>query len=104
MSSFPTKAREHCDNQKAWALQREIEIELLKDREKMFDCDSSSVKNKLVRVKVENACLKWSRVNFDEKLMTLEKDVNVAIKAATDSSQQSDSPIAFLIESRFSEH
>lgn len=99
-----TKVRENLVNQEALARQQKMEIELLKDRLKTFDIDLASVMKKLASVKVENASLRWSRNNVDEKFMALGKDMNMALTAVADSSQQSVSHIAHLVESAFFEH
>lgn len=53
--SYFTKAREHRVDQEALERQPEIEIDVLKDREKTLDRDLASVKKELRNVNVQNA-------------------------------------------------
>lgn len=62
-----------------------IEIGLLKDREKKVDRVLAFVKMKFASAKVENASVRWSREDVDERATTLEKDVNLVLKVVAGS-------------------
>lgn len=67
-----TKEREHLRGKGSLTRLRELEIDLLKQREKTLDRKSASTINNLAGVNVENASLLWSRVNIKGKIMALE--------------------------------
>lgn len=98
---------------KAWARpltkdsltrQREVEMELFKEREKNLNRNLTSVKMEFACVKVENASLRGSRSNVGDKISALRHDTSSSLKAATESAQQSVMQNAQSVESASFEH
>lgn len=77
---------------------------LLKDQEKTLDRFLASVRKELTHAKRQNASLRWSRGNIDEKVKTMEKDVGVSCKTVADSPQRNVSQVAHIEDVAFLQH
>lgn len=73
-------------------------------RKKTSDRGLESFKKTLADVKVENASLWWSRVNFDGKVVTLQENVGSVLKAVAELAWQYVTQVLQSVDSAFSEH
>lgn len=71
--SSVTKARQYCLAKDAQTRQREVEIQLVKEREKTLHRNLALVKKELAGVNVENASLRRSLGNVDDKTESLDR-------------------------------
>lgn len=58
---------------------RDVEMELLREREKALGPNLASVKKEWAGIKDENVCQRWSRANIDKLLETLE---NILVRSS----------------------
>lgn len=87
----------------AQARQRAVEIQLLREREKILNRYLSSLMKNMAGVTVGNASLWWSLVYVDDKVAVLEPDMCLEIKAVAEPAQPNKKQVAQLVKASFSE-
>lgn len=98
------EARQHRPPKNAMTSQREVQMEVLIEEEKVLDGNSASVKKAVASVRVGNAVLQWSRGNIDDEIVALVTDVCYASKVVADPAQQNPTKDAQSVESEIFEH
>lgn len=99
-----TKAWKYLLSMDALTRMREVNMEVLGEREKGLDCNLALVKKELAGVKVENVSLQWSQGNIKDKLVSLENDAVETLTAVAESAQHNVMQDAESVDSAFSKY
>lgn len=79
-----TKSREYRLAESAQSPQREVEIQLLPEREKALNRNLASAKKALAGVNVKNASLRLACENTDNRLANSQADIELALKVVAE--------------------
>lgn len=96
--------REYRLAESAKACQREVKIQLLREREKSSNRNLASVKEKLANVKGVNIFFRWCRKKVDDEVTAPEAEVGSALKTVAVSAQLKKMQVSQLVDAAFFQH